>query len=60
MPLADIAAAVATLQLGRPVIVVDDENRENEGDIIMAAEHATPGMVGMDHPLFQRLRLCPP
>lgn len=29
MPLADIAAAVATLQLGHPVIVVDDENREN-------------------------------
>jgi 3,4-dihydroxy 2-butanone 4-phosphate synthase/GTP cyclohydrolase II len=42
MPLADIAAAVATLQLGRPVIVVDDESRENEGDIVMAAEHATP------------------
>lgn len=42
MPLADIAAAVATLHLGRPVIVVDDERRENEGDIIMAAEHATP------------------
>lgn len=42
MPLAEVAAAVATLQLGRPVIVVDDESDEIEGDIIMAAQHATP------------------
>jgi 3,4-dihydroxy 2-butanone 4-phosphate synthase/GTP cyclohydrolase II len=26
---------------GKPVIVVDDENRENEGDIVVAAAHAT-------------------
>lgn len=42
MPLSDIAAALGALQSGRPVIAVDDENRENEGDIIMAAQHATP------------------
>jgi len=37
-----VAAAVLDLRAGRPVIVVDDEDRENEGDLIMAAEHATP------------------
>ncbi|WP_290052094.1 3,4-dihydroxy-2-butanone-4-phosphate synthase [Amycolatopsis solani] len=37
-----VQAAIADLRSGRPVIVVDDEDRENEGDLIMAAEHATP------------------
>ncbi|WP_439661478.1 3,4-dihydroxy-2-butanone-4-phosphate synthase [Lentzea sp. HUAS TT2] len=36
-----VQAAVTDLRAGRPVIVVDDEDRENEGDLIMAAEHAT-------------------
>ncbi|WP_245953414.1 3,4-dihydroxy-2-butanone-4-phosphate synthase [Arthrobacter silvisoli] len=31
---------------GRPVVVVDNEDRENEGDIIFAAEHATPALMG--------------
>ncbi|MGW9412786.1 3,4-dihydroxy-2-butanone-4-phosphate synthase [Arthrobacter cupressi] len=31
---------------GRAVIVVDNEDRENEGDIIFAAEHATPALMG--------------
>ncbi|WP_244208516.1 3,4-dihydroxy-2-butanone-4-phosphate synthase [Arthrobacter oryzae] len=31
---------------GRPVLVVDNEDRENEGDIIFAAEHATPALMG--------------
>ncbi|GAB3596446.1 bifunctional 3,4-dihydroxy-2-butanone-4-phosphate synthase/GTP cyclohydrolase II [Angustibacter peucedani] len=30
------------LRRGRPVLVVDDEDRENEGDVVLAAEHATP------------------
>ena len=34
--------AITSLQRGEAVIVVDDENRENEGDLILAAEHATP------------------
>jgi 3,4-dihydroxy 2-butanone 4-phosphate synthase / GTP cyclohydrolase II len=42
MPLADIEKAVAAIGRGEIVIVVDDENRENEGDLIMAAEYATP------------------
>jgi len=43
--LADIEEAVAAIAAGRPVIVVDDEDRENEGDLIFAAEHATPELV---------------
>jgi 3,4-dihydroxy 2-butanone 4-phosphate synthase/GTP cyclohydrolase II len=37
-----IDKAIAEIAAGRPVIVVDDEDRENEGDIIMAAAMATP------------------
>ncbi|MDP3393567.1 MAG: bifunctional 3,4-dihydroxy-2-butanone-4-phosphate synthase/GTP cyclohydrolase II [Sediminibacterium sp.] len=37
-----IAAAIDDIRLGKMVIVVDDEDRENEGDFIMAARFATP------------------
>jgi 3,4-dihydroxy 2-butanone 4-phosphate synthase/GTP cyclohydrolase II len=37
--------ALAALRRGLPVIVVDDADRENEGDVIMAAQHATPEWV---------------
>ncbi|NUS55037.1 MAG: 3,4-dihydroxy-2-butanone-4-phosphate synthase [Streptomycetaceae bacterium] len=37
--------AIADIAAGRAVIVVDDETRENEGDLIFAAEHATPELV---------------
>jgi 3,4-dihydroxy 2-butanone 4-phosphate synthase / GTP cyclohydrolase II len=40
-----IEAAVADLAAGRPVVVVDDADRENEGDLVFAAEHATPDLV---------------
>lgn len=39
---ATIEEALAELSAGRMIIVVDDADRENEGDFIMAAEHATP------------------
>ncbi|MGV6801287.1 MAG: 3,4-dihydroxy-2-butanone-4-phosphate synthase [bacterium] len=42
MPLASIDAAIAEFQKGKMIIVVDDEDRENEGDLIMAAELVTP------------------
>ena len=42
MPTASIEEAIAAIGSGRMVIVVDDEDRENEGDLIVAAEHATP------------------
>jgi 3,4-dihydroxy 2-butanone 4-phosphate synthase/GTP cyclohydrolase II len=40
-----IHKAVAEIAAGRPVVVVDDEDRENEGDLIFAAELATPELV---------------
>ncbi|MBC7099558.1 bifunctional 3,4-dihydroxy-2-butanone-4-phosphate synthase/GTP cyclohydrolase II [Candidatus Bipolaricaulota bacterium] len=42
MSFATVEQAVEEIRAGRMVIVVDDEDRENEGDLIMAAEHATP------------------
>ena len=39
---ATIPDAVAAIARGEIVVVVDDEDRENEGDLIMAAESATP------------------
>ncbi|BAZ38206.1 GTP cyclohydrolase II / 3,4-dihydroxy-2-butanone 4-phosphate synthase [Calothrix sp. NIES-4101] len=40
-----IEAALADLKAGRVIVVVDDENRENEGDLICAAQFATPDMI---------------
>jgi 3,4-dihydroxy 2-butanone 4-phosphate synthase/GTP cyclohydrolase II len=67
-----VGAALAELRRGRMVLVVDDEDRENEGDLIAAAELATPEMlafvirhtsglvcVGMDAALVDRLALPP-
>lgn len=42
MPLCSIEEAVADIRQGKMVILVDDEDRENEGDLTMAAEHVTP------------------
>jgi 3,4-dihydroxy 2-butanone 4-phosphate synthase/GTP cyclohydrolase II len=40
-----IEQAIADIAAGRPVVVVDDEDRENEGDLIFAAERATPELL---------------
>jgi 3,4-dihydroxy 2-butanone 4-phosphate synthase/GTP cyclohydrolase II len=40
-----IERAISDIGAGRPVIVVDDEDRENEGDLIFAAEKATPELL---------------
>jgi 3,4-dihydroxy 2-butanone 4-phosphate synthase/GTP cyclohydrolase II len=40
--LTDLENAIAALKAGKPVIVADDCNRENEGDLILPAEMATP------------------
>lgn len=40
-----IEEALADLKRGRAIVVVDDENRENEGDVICAAQFATPDMI---------------
>lgn len=41
MPISPIAELVAELAAGRMVILVDEEDRENEGDLVLAADHVT-------------------
>lgn len=45
MALDEIGDALESIRAGRPVVVVDDEERENEGDLVFAAEKATPELV---------------
>ncbi len=45
MTLATIEAAVAEIRDGRMIIIVDDEDRENEGDLVCAAEKVTPEII---------------
>ena len=45
MPFAPIEKAIAAIARGEIVVVVDDADRENEGDLIMAAEFATPDRI---------------
>jgi 3,4-dihydroxy 2-butanone 4-phosphate synthase / GTP cyclohydrolase II len=40
-----IESAIADIRIGKMVIVVDDEDRENEGDFIIAARHVTPEVI---------------
>lgn len=40
-----VEQAIRDIAAGRPVVVVDDEDRENEGDLVIAAETATPEIV---------------
>ena len=44
-PFATIEEAVEEIRQGRVILVVDDEDRENEGDLVMAADKATPEAV---------------
>jgi 3,4-dihydroxy 2-butanone 4-phosphate synthase/GTP cyclohydrolase II len=41
-PFTDVPGALADIRAGRMVVVVDDEDRENEGDLTLAAEYVTP------------------
>jgi len=41
-PFCDVESAVADIRAGRMVVVIDDEDRENEGDLTLAAEKVTP------------------
>ena len=45
VPLDTVERAVADIAAGRPVVVVDDADRENEGDIIVAASMMTPELM---------------
>lgn len=44
-PFSDIPSALEEIRAGRMVVVVDDEDRENEGDLTIAAEKITPEVV---------------
>jgi 3,4-dihydroxy 2-butanone 4-phosphate synthase/GTP cyclohydrolase II len=54
-----IESVVRDMRKGKMVIVVDDEDRENEGDLIMAAEHVTPAAVNF-MAKFGRGLICVP
>src|SRR5215203_5763948 len=45
MPLATIDEAVEDIRNGKMIIIVDDEDRENEGDLVCAAEKVTPEII---------------
>jgi len=45
MPIASIEAAIEDYRLGKMVILMDDKDRENEGDLCMAAEKVTPAAI---------------
>ena len=44
-PIASVAEIVDELRAGRIVILVDEEDRENEGDLVLAADHVTPAAI---------------
>src|SRR6201994_3762488 len=41
-PFTDVPAALEEIRAGRMIVIVDDEDRENEGDLMLAAEKVTP------------------
>jgi 3,4-dihydroxy 2-butanone 4-phosphate synthase/GTP cyclohydrolase II len=45
MPFGTIEQAIEDIRVGKFVVVADDEDRENEGDLVCAAQHVTPEMV---------------
>ena len=45
MKFSEIKDAITDLQRGRFIVIIDDENRENEADLVIAAEKATPSRV---------------
>jgi len=45
MPFATIAEAIEEIRAGRMLVVVDDEDRENEGDLTVAAQFVTPELI---------------
>jgi 3,4-dihydroxy 2-butanone 4-phosphate synthase/GTP cyclohydrolase II len=51
---ATIEQAIDDIRQGKMVIVVDDEDRENEGDLIIAAEKTTPEAINFYDPFTGR------
>jgi 3,4-dihydroxy 2-butanone 4-phosphate synthase / GTP cyclohydrolase II len=59
VPLDEVARAIKDIGDGRPVVVVDDADRENEGDIVFAASKATPELLAFTI-RFGRGLICAP
>jgi 3,4-dihydroxy 2-butanone 4-phosphate synthase/GTP cyclohydrolase II len=72
VPISPVQDIVAELRAGRMVILVDEEDRENEGDLVLAADHVTPEAINfmarharglicltLSRDLCERLRLPP-
>ncbi len=59
MSVVPVEEALAEIRAGRPLIVVDDEDRENEGDLTLAAEFATPEAINF-MARFGRGLICAP
>lgn len=58
-PIDSIESVIADLKKGKMVVIVDDAQRENEGDLILAAEHVTPAAVNF-MAKFGRGLICVP
>ena len=58
-PFASIPEAVEDVRAGRVVIVVDDADRENEGDLIMAADQVTPEAIAFIVRHTSGVSVCP-
>ena len=59
MPFCTVEEAIADIRAGRFIIILDDENRENEGDLMMAAEMVTPEAINF-MARFGRGLICMP
>jgi 3,4-dihydroxy 2-butanone 4-phosphate synthase / GTP cyclohydrolase II len=59
MPMSPVPELVAELAAGRMVVLIDDEDRENEGDLVLAADHVTPEAVNF-MARFARGLICLP
>jgi 3,4-dihydroxy 2-butanone 4-phosphate synthase/GTP cyclohydrolase II len=56
-PYSSIEDAITALQAGKMIILVDNEDRENEGDLVIAAQYATPEMINF-MTLYGRGLIC--
>ena len=53
-----VAQAIRAFEKGEMVVVTDDDDRENEGDLIVAATKITPEQMGLHHSPQLGHRLC--
>ncbi|MBN8503445.1 MAG: 3,4-dihydroxy-2-butanone-4-phosphate synthase [Burkholderiales bacterium] len=59
MPMSPVPELVAELAAGRMVVLIDDEDRENEGDLVLAADHVSPDAINF-MARFARGLICLP